>query len=219
MRAAHALMNLATHPRNQVIIAQKGVRLIFEQAIVSSREDATLHMFLVRLIHNISKNTANRTLLYKEELRLKSLQHAKRGVFAEAAMHCGQGKGEGKGEHGAEDEGNGGNGDAARSIGVSSRSKAQTPKNDTRNSSQMKKQQDSPRARVPSAKETTDRVTESFHEWKGRKIPSSEPQKHTRSRQGDSSSLMTKSALRKDDGLSSSLPVHSAKEGSAARRE
>jgi hypothetical protein len=70
-KAAHALMNLTASPKLQVSKAvRKGVATLVQHAVNPRSKE--LHMFTIRILKNMSRHHLNRTLLYREELRLKA---------------------------------------------------------------------------------------------------------------------------------------------------
>ncbi len=70
-KAAHALMNLTASPKLQISKAvRKGVATLVQHAVNPMSKE--LHMFTIRILKNMSRHYKNRTILYREELRLKA---------------------------------------------------------------------------------------------------------------------------------------------------
>ena len=66
----HALLNLSTHHKNQEIAGMHGCDLISELATLDHLPD--IQGFAARILKNLSRFGANRTRLYKAELRIKA---------------------------------------------------------------------------------------------------------------------------------------------------
>lgn len=82
--ALHVLLNLTTIQSGQRAVAKLGLRKLIDLC----KKSATYSMTTTCILHNLSRCGANRTLLYKEELREK-LQHISSEThgFDSAAIH------------------------------------------------------------------------------------------------------------------------------------
>ena len=67
--AMQAVLNMSTVPKNQVFIGKKSFKMIMQQA--TSKSSSPTRTLARKVVSNLARHGANRTRIYKEELRLK----------------------------------------------------------------------------------------------------------------------------------------------------